>query len=260
MKLALSGRPWESEAHRNTLLDQIKIAADIGYTGIEARYPVIPEKNQWDAVKSTLGAHNIALVFAPAAGVPNTPEKREDFIRVLDFLQHCGAPFLKIIPTQEGDVEAMRIGADLGAERGIKVLSQYHSNSLTDTAERCEKFFAAANHPNLGLIWDSGHIPFTDSVSIEEGIERLWKWIELVNLQSYKPSTEDDGLQHFKVTDGEWSLALPGDPDGTDLKSTIEILKTRGYNGWLTVMPAVDASQHPMDVACAYYDFAAPLI
>jgi sugar phosphate isomerase/epimerase len=260
MKLALSGRLWESEAHRNTLFEQIAIAAELGYAGIEARYPVIPEKSQWDAIKDALRSHNVELVFAPGAGVPSTPEKREDFIRVLDFLKHCGAPFIKQIPTGENDHEAMRLAADLGAERGIRVLTQYHSNSLTDTVEKTENFFQTLEHPNLGLIWDSCHIPFSDTVSIEEAIGRLWQWIELVNLQSYKPSTPDDGLQHAAINGKEWSLALPDDAAGTDLKTTVEVLKQRGYDGWLVVMPAVDPTMQPLDVARAYRDFLTPLI
>jgi sugar phosphate isomerase/epimerase len=261
MKLALSGRLWEtSQGYTSTLLEQIGHAAKLGYQGIEARYPVIPPREEWDVVTSTLAQHNIELVFAPGGGVPSTPEKREDLIRVLDFLKHCGAPFLKQIPTGENDHDAMRLAADLGAERGIRVLSQYHSNSLTDTVEKTEKFFQTLEHPNLGLIWDSCHIPFSDTVSIEEAIERLWQWIELVNLQSYKPSTPDDGLQHAAINGREWSTALPDDPTGTDLKTTIEVLKQRGYDGWLVVMPAVDPTMQAVDVARAYRDFLNPII
>lgn len=260
MKIALSGRLWESEAHRNTLVEQIAIAAELGYEGIEARYPVIPEHSEWDSVKETLARHNVELVFAPGAGVPSTPESRDDLIRVLDFLRHCGGRFLKIIPKAEGDHDAMRLAADLGAERGIRVLSQYHSNSLTDTVEKSEKFFQTLEHPNLGLIWDTCHIPFSEESSIEDAVARLWPWIELVNLQSYKSATEGDGLQHVAINGREWSLALPGDPDGTDLKTTIAVLQQRGYDGWLVVMPAVDPSMEPLAVARAYRNFVKPLV
>jgi len=261
MQLALSGRLWEtSQGSASTLLQQIEIAAELGYQGIEARYPLIPEANEWDAIKATLARHKIKLVFSPAAGVPSTPSARDDLIRVLDFLRHCGGPWLKLIPMNEADHDAMRLAADLGAERGVRVLSQLHANSLTDTVERTERFFQILNHPNLGLILDASHIPFSEEISVEEAVARLSPWIELVNLQSYKPARDDDGLQHFEINGREWSLAMPGDARGTDLKTTIELLRRYEYNGWLVVMPAVEGSTPSLNVARAYRDFVAPLL
>ena len=261
MKLALSGRLWETpHGYTNSLLEQIQIAAQLGYQGIEARYPLIPETSEWGAIKKSLARHNIELVFAPAAGVPSTPAAREDLIRVLDFLQHCGARFLKLIPMVEADHDAMRLAADLGAARGIRVLSQLHANSLTDTVERTERFFQTLNHLNLGLIFDASHIPFSEETSIGEAVVRLRPWIKLVNLQSYKPAEESDGLQHVSINGRQWSLSLPDDAGGTDLKTTIEVLRHHDYDGWLTVMPAVDPSASPLNVARAYRAFMKPVV
>jgi len=261
MQLALSGRLWEtSQGYTNTLLDQIKIAADLGYQGVEARYPLIPPAGELDTVREALEQHGIALVFAPSAGVPNTDEKKADFIRVLDALKHLGAKYLKQIPMSEADMDAMRLGADLAAERGIKLLPQYHSNTLTDTVAKTEWFFQNIGHPNVGLIFDACHLPFSEETGIEEAIQRLLPFTDLVNLQSYKPATDDDGLQHSTINGKAWSLALPGDPAGTDLALTVRTLKHSGYDGWLTVMPAVDPSMDPMVVAKAYHDYLLPLI
>jgi sugar phosphate isomerase/epimerase len=261
MKLALSGRLWEtSQGYTNTLTDQIKIAADLGYHGVEARYPLIPSPGELEGVRDALQQHSIELVFAPAAGVPNSEEKKADFIRVLDALKHMGARYLKQIPGSESDLDGMRLAADLGAERGIKILPQLHSNSLTDTVERCEQFFKAANHPNLGLIFDACHLPFTVDTPIEEAVQRLLPWIELVNLQSYKPSSDSDGLQHANINGRDWSLALPSDRAGTDLATAVRALQHGGYDGWLIAMPAVDPSMDPMVVARAYHDFLLPLL
>ena len=261
MQLALSGRLWETpNGYSSTLIEQIQIAADLNYQGIEVRYPLIPPASDWGLLKNALIHHKIELVFAPASGVPSTPEARDDLIRVLDFLQYCDAPFLKLIPTQESDHDAMRLAADLGAERGIRVLTQLHANTLTDTVENTVRFFETLGHPNLGLIFDAAHIPFSEEISIGAAIARLWPWIELVNLQSYKPARDDDGLKHVSINEREWSLALPGDANGTDLSTTIGILQRLGCDGWLTVMPAVDGRIPPTQVARAYIEFLNPLI
>lgn len=130
MKLALSGRLWETpQTSATTLLQQIQIAAELSYQGIEARYPLVPEAGEWDAIEVALNYHNIELVFAAAAGVPSTPEALEDLVHVFDFLQYCGGKFLKLISTQEGDYDAMWLAAELTGARGIRVLTQLHANT-----------------------------------------------------------------------------------------------------------------------------------
>jgi sugar phosphate isomerase/epimerase len=262
MQLALSGRLWETpNGPTLTLNEQIQAAAELGYRGFEIRYPLLPKENDWESVRETLQRHNVKLIFSAGAGAPSTPEKQADFIRVLDTVAFLGGEFVKQIPhDDESEFEAMRLAADLGAERGIKVVTQYHSNSLTDTVEKTERFFQTLDHPNLGLIFDACHIPFSDTLSIQEAATRLQPWIDLVNLQSYKPSKENDGLQHAAINGREWSLALPDDAEGTDLVTTVEVLKTQGYSGWWVVMPAIDPSMEPLVVAKAYYDFLLPLI
>jgi sugar phosphate isomerase/epimerase len=261
MKLALSGRLWETpHGPTLTLNEQIQAAAELGYEGFEIRYPLLPPENEWEAVREALLRHNVQLVFTSGAGAPTTPDKQADFIRVLDTVAFLGGEFVKQIPRDETELDAMRLAADLGAERGLKVLPQYHSNTLTDTVEKTERFFRTLNHPNLGLIFDACHIPFSESLSLEEAVTRLRPWIDLVNLQSYKPAAENDGMQHVAINGHEWSLALPDDPAGTDLKTTVEVLRTQGYDGWLVVMPAVDPSMKPLAVAKAYHEFLTPLL
>jgi sugar phosphate isomerase/epimerase len=261
MQLALSGRLWETpHGPTLTLNEQIQAAAELGYQGFEIRYPLLPPQSEWESVRETLQRHNVQLVFTSGAGAPSTPEKRTDFVRVLDTVEFLGGQFVKQIPKDETEFDAMRLAADLGAERGIKVLPQYHSNTLTDTVEKTERFFRTLDHPNLGLIFDACHIPFSETLSIEEAVARLRPWIDLVNLQSYKPATPDDGLQHVAINGREWSLALPDDPAGTDLKTTVEVLRAQGYKGWWVVMPAVDPTMEPLAVAKAYHDFLTPLL
>lgn len=260
MKLALSGRLWESaQGYTSNFNEQIQIAADLGYDGIEMRYPLIPERNEWDATRQRLEKAGITLVFAPAM-IPRDEAGYEDATRVLDALKAMGGSYLKVIPSAEGDVEVMRRVADLGAERGIKVASQLHANTMTDTVARTESFLTAANHDNLGLIFDACHIPFVEELPIDTAVQRLKKWIWIANVQSYKLAAEGDGLQRSNIGGRDWVLALPGDPEGTDLATSMRSLKSAGYDGWVTVMPAVDPTWDPIDVAKSYRDFLQPLL
>jgi sugar phosphate isomerase/epimerase len=264
MKIALSGRLWETpQGPSQNLEQQIEAAAALGYEGFEIRYPLLPQKSEWEQTRELLQRHNMQHVFSAAGGTPSTPDKRDDFIRVLDTAAFLGAKYIKQIPRDdESEIEAMRLAADLGAERGIKIVSQYHSNSLTDTVEKTERFFEKLDHPNVGIIFDACHIPFTESpvLPIEEVAARLRPWIDLANLQTYKPSVEGDGLQHAKINGREWSLASPGEEGGTDLRAALGVLRSQGYDGWLMVMPAVDPSQQPLEIARSYRDFLRPFL
>lgn len=261
MKLALSGRLWETpQGPSLSLLEQIEAVAKLGYTGIEIRYPILPGEEELEATREALLQHKIHAVFSAAGGAPTTPEKETDFIRVLDTIKYLGGQFVKQIPKSQADREAMRLAADLGAERNIKVLVQYHSNAETETVAKIERFFEEIDHPNLGLIYDACQIPFSEELpfSIEESVQRLRPWIDLVNLQSYKLSTPDDGLNHITINGTKWSLALPGDPAGTDLQTAVQVLLESDYNGWWVVMPAVEPGTDPLEVAAAYRDFLKP--
>jgi sugar phosphate isomerase/epimerase len=263
MKIALSGRLWEHPLGADTTLaEQIQAAAELGFSGMEIRYPRLPQKQDWEEVKQLLERNEIELVFTAGPGVPETDQLKTEFVRVLDTVQFLGGKFLKQIPKDEADPQAIIWAADESAKRGIKLLSQYHSNSATDTVAKTEELFKTINHPNFGLIFDACHIPFTEDplLSIEEAVTRLRPWIDLVNLQSYKPAKQNDGLNHVTINGTDWSLALPGDPEGTDMAAAINTLKAQGYDGWLVAMPAVDPSAQPLVVGRAYADFLVPFV
>jgi sugar phosphate isomerase/epimerase len=256
MKLALSGRLWETGGgYTANFREQIEIAAELGYDGVEMRYPLVPARGEWDDVRAALRQARLELVFAPAAALPTTDEKKADLLRVLDALQFLGGRYLKLLPKSEDELDAMRLTAELASERGIQLVSQLHANTLTDTIARTRSTLEALAGSNVGLIFDACHIPFVEEAGIAEAVQRLAPWIKIVNLQSYKPARADDGLGHIDINGREWSLALPGDAQGTDLAEAVRQTQQSGFDGWYVAMPAVDASMQPLDVARAYKQF-----
>jgi sugar phosphate isomerase/epimerase len=262
MQLALSGRLWEtSQGYTSTLMEQLSTAASMGYQGIEIRYPLLPSGDAIGAVRDELRRLGLTTVFSPVAGMPTDDESRFDVIRVLDTLQQLGTPYVKAIGATTEDYDRLREIADLAGERGIKATTQLHSNSLCDTVERTEKCLTEINHPNLGLIFDAAHLPFANDPDVDGAVRRLRPWIDLVNVQSYAPAeTDQSGRQRVTINDRDWVIAMPGEPDGVDLAAYMNSLKTAGFDGWVTVMPAVDPTMDPNTVARQYYDFLSPLL
>lgn len=255
MKLALSGRLWESvKGDQTPLAEQFAKAADWGYAGFEIRKSHMPPREAWDATRDALRKNNLELVFTPLGGIPVDAESTADFQNAIEFIAHLNGKFARLIPREE-NYDALRRAADLAGERDVKLISQLHVNTVTDTVQHCEEFFAKLNHPNYGLIFDACHLPFSETTSIDEAAKRLAPWTDVLNLQTYKLAQA--GSAHGAQTIGgkDWEMTMPGDPDGTDLAESIRAVRANGFDGWALVMPAVDPADEIDAVAKAYFRF-----
>lgn len=260
MKLALSGRLWESVQNDQTPLhQQLASAAAWGYQGFEIRKSQMPPREAWDAALEVLRNNALELVFTPLGGIPVDEESIADFQNAIEFIAHLGGTFARLIP-REDNYEALRHAADLAGERGVKLISQLHVNTLTDTVSHCEDFFAKLDHPNYGLIFDACHLPFSESTSIAEAAKRLAPWTDVLNLQTYKLA-QTGSLRGAQTIGGkDWEMALPGDPQGTDLAESIHAVQANGFDGWSLVMPAVDPADTIETVAKEYQQYLKPLL
>ncbi len=264
MKLALSSRFWEGpKGYTIGCAEHIAVAAELGYDGIELRYPLIPPPDRIGEIGRDLKRLGIHVVFGPCAGVPKDAASRADAIRVLDVLQTLGARFLKCIIFSTDDYSPMRELADLAAGRGIRVCTQLHVNTLSDTVDRAEKCLREVNHPNFGIIMDAAHLQFLEKPDpdVAGAVKRLAPWIALANVQSYAPAeTAPAGRTTFALGGKNWVHSLPGEAGSTDLKAYVGILRKNGFDGWLTVMPSRDPVMDAKVVAKQYHDYLKSLV
>jgi sugar phosphate isomerase/epimerase len=259
MKLALSGRLWEStKGDQTPLSEQFAQAANWGYSGFEIRKSHMPPREDWDFTREHLQKNNLELVFLPLAGMPVDEESTTDFQNAIDFIAHLNGKFARLIPRQE-NYDALRRAADLAGEKNVKLISQLHVNTLTDTVAHCEDFFAALDHPNYGLIFDACHLPFSETTSIDEAAKRLAPWTDVLNLQAYKLAQAGSARAAQTIAGNDWEMTMPGDADSTDLTESIRAVRANGFDGWALVMPAVDPADKIEEVAKAYKTFLTPL-
>lgn len=260
MKIALSGRLWEStKGDQTPLSEQFAKAAAWGYQGFEIRKSHMPSREDWDSTREHLQKNNLELVFVPLAGVPIDDESTADFKNVIDFIAHLDGKFARLIP-RDDNYDALRRAADLAGEKNIKLISQLHVNTLTDTVARCEEFFAILNHPNYGLIFDACHLPFSETTSIDEAAKRLAPWTDVLNLQTYKLAQAGSARKAQAIASKDWEMTMPGDPGSTDLVESIRAVRTYGFDGWALVMPAVDPTDDIETVAKAYKSYLTTLV
>jgi len=242
MRLALSSRLWESAT--GYAIDQVQhldIACELGYSGVEMRYPLLPRGDAEIAqIAAALRDRGLTAVFGPCAGVPDDQASVDDALRVMDTLRDLGARWMKCIPMTEEHVPGMAQLAEMAHERGMVVCTQLHGGTLTDTVASTERFLRQVDHPALGVIFDAAHLQLAEDPDIDGAVQRLKPWLELVNIQCLARDPQG----------GEWSPALPGEPGATDLGAVVRALPAT--DPWLVVMPACTAGQDPLEVARLY--------
>ena len=244
MKLALSSRLWESpEGYSLSQIQHLDIAHELGYEGVEMRYPLLPRgDDETRRISDALRDRELTAVFGPCAGVPEDKSSWDDAARVLDTLHEVGARWMKCIPMNEGQVPSMAKLADMAQDREMALCTQLHCHTLTDTVASTKQFLQQVDHPNLGVIFDPAHLQLAADSDIAGAVQRLTPWLRLVNIQCLTCDTQN----------GEWIEALPDDPGTTDLGATIRALPSNDL--WLTVMPACTTVRDPLEVARRYRD------
>ena len=262
MKLCLSGRLWESpKGYSITLHEFLATAAELGYQGIELRYPMIPPPEKLEAIRNEAKRLGVTVVFSTCAALPRDDATRKDAIRVLDTIVALGGHDIRATMGSDDDYAPMRTLADMASEKGIKVVMQIHINTLCDTVERTEQCLKKLNHPNMRLTYDPIHLGWMGDRDMAASARRLKPWIVRANVQNYAPArSNQDPRQKIQILGKDWLRALPGDPDGLDHNAYFKALRGIGFDGWINVMCDVDPSMTSKAVAKQNHDLLSPLL
>ena len=142
---------------------------------------------------------------------------------------HLGAESAYVVPGQDRDTRAMArfsdslIGlADLAAGFGIKLAVEHFPGTALPTASETLEFIRRADHPNLYLLIDSGHLQMTGedpASAILNAGDRL----------GYMHFDDNDGL-----SDLHWAL-LDGVMTEESLDTMLQALADIGYQGALSL-------------------------
>jgi sugar phosphate isomerase/epimerase len=118
--------------------------------------------------------------------------------------------------------DRLRQLADYGAQKGVYVLIETHDDWVVTSLLR--RAVEAANHPNVGVLWDVHHPVRIPGESVAQAWANIGPWVRCVD---FKDSVTDFearlGYRYVQIGDGE----IP-------LKDALQILKAAGFDGWLT--------------------------
>ncbi|MBI4026800.1 MAG: sugar phosphate isomerase/epimerase [Verrucomicrobia bacterium] len=262
MKLALSGRLWESsKGYAITLPQFLDTAAELGYDGIELRYPMIPPAEKLEEIRAQVRRLKLTVVFSTCAGLIKDEKSREDALRVIRTVKTLDGLDVRATMTTDEDYGPMRELANLAAENRMRVAMQLHINTLCDTVERCEQCLKKLNHPNVKLIFDPVHLRFMGDNDFEPAIRRLARWVHRANVQNYALMTPMYSTrQKIPLCGKDWVRVLPGETGGTDFRAYFAALRQAGFDGWINVMCDVEPGMDSKTAAKLHHDFLRPLL
>ena len=152
----------------------------------------------------------------------------------IDLAADLRCPFVRVfggaIPVGLSHIAAIRRAAerlrelgDHAATRGVKVLMESHDDWVVPAFLR--RALEAADHPNVGALWDIHHPYRIAGININDAWNALGPWVAAIDV---KDSREDFaarlGYRYVKIGEGE----IP-------LRHALALAQRNGYDGWLTL-------------------------
>ncbi|MCF7974966.1 MAG: sugar phosphate isomerase/epimerase [Phycisphaerae bacterium] len=141
------------------------------------------------------------------------------FATVLQTAEALGAPMIRVWAghqnpeeTPQGTratiFEETRRVADLATEKGIKVIFEFHDNTLTQTGQSCAALLGDLDHPNVGTYWQP--VPEMD---VNENLTQLrcvLPWLMGLHVFHWGPTHKDRHALAQGESDWVQYLAMAG--------------------------------------------------
>jgi sugar phosphate isomerase/epimerase len=130
------------------------------------------------------------------------------FETVLDEAVALGAPAIRVWAGTRGSAEAdepyravvareSRRIADLAASRGIRIVFEWHAETLTDTAASALRLLQDTDHPNVRTLWQPHNgVEAPDNLA---GLRAVLPWVQYLHVFHWWPTHHD----RLPLADGE---------------------------------------------------------
>ena len=177
------------------------------------------------------------MVLTSAVMMIAEPEKLEASLQLgqrhIDIASDLECPYIRVfggqMPVGISHAAAVRRAGerlhrlgDYAAQRGVDVLIETHDDWVVTS--RLRRAVEAADHPNVGVLWDVHHPVRIAGESVAQVWANIGPWVRSVDIKDSITDFEARlGYQYVQIGDGE----IP-------LKDALRILKAAGFDGWLT--------------------------
>ncbi len=226
-----------------TLKQIVDFAVKHKYTGIEVRgilkqmdLPLCPDfgKENLSSTLRLMNDNGLSFVNLGSSVMLHFPEGSErkknldDAKRFIDLAQQLKCPYVRVFPNIFPKDQEKSVTMDL-MTKGLRELGDYAKGSkvvvLTEShgdliyVEDLEKVMKAAEHPNVGMIWDICNMWIKTKESPALAYSKLKKYIHHTHIKN--ATLEGDKINYKFISQGD-----------VPVFEAVELLKKGGYNGY----------------------------
>lgn len=261
--------------HERTLDEYFWAAHRYGYDGVEIRtnhsanipLDITPEEKE--RVKALLASSDLEFPHLYGCGGgyamlsdEECEQQLEQLARFADIAEYFGCSYIcqgpggnsPDLPDEifERAAHWLRRGADLVADKGLKLVSEIHNNGLIEKAETAVKLGEMVNRDNFGFIYDPANMMICGWEWKGPVVEMLGEKIFWVHVKDMGPALPDDPRK-IKVKEALWQYNLLGD-GACRFEDIFADLRNIGYDGWLSFecnmpCPGEVVAEHEIKVA-----------
>lgn len=136
----------------------------------------------------------------------------EEFNRILENAVVLGAPCIRVWAGDRSSadsdsahfqacvIDALRI-ADLAAKKGIKIVYEYHSGTLTDSVESALNLLNATKHPHIRTLWQP--INEASEALNRESLQSVLPYLWNLHVFHWQGIPEEEGYERKLLAEGE---------------------------------------------------------
>lgn len=234
--------------------DFAQMAAEIGYGAICMRASaggVQTPRSELERMRREIDAAGLSVSMVTAdSDVPLNNEHGPDSLRdirpSLDVAEALGADLIRVCLKNETDIEHARRGADLAAERGIRLAHQCHTTTLFEQVDRSLEVLATIGRDNFGLIYEPANLMLCGEDYGIATLRRFQPYLMNVYAQNHaldasgphELETWCQGMVKFRHV-GMW------EPGGVEFDQVFAALRDVGYDGTFTFHHAQGSGSLP---------------
>jgi sugar phosphate isomerase/epimerase len=240
MYLCLSGFLFE-RAYRVcdlTFPDFVALAEHHGFDGLELRRTQISAATSLEQVRTmrrVVEDHGLFVNCMESRGMPETEPQRSEFIKaLLDRAAVMGARMIKIAVPSPDDLAWFRHAADSAQQSGIRLGTNNHVGSPSETVDGTLAALRGVQHENFGVLFDCLHLWVCGEDYIG-AVRTLAPHLLNVLVHAVRPARGGDtvdverGRRRFTATTVD-------DPESQDWRALFAMLHAVGFEGPVTVI------------------------